>query len=213
MEWLARHAHHLPRIYPDSYPVEEACEDIEYPLQSLQLGQSDDYIFGIKLCRQVTYQHAKHLCALLCFHHHRRPVSDYGVHKQVEELGGEGVSLGHSTVPLEGEVVVSAGSVHHVKPNPVCLEDLERPGADPICHDNLEASVPIQGVIRILEVQEYLKEDHLTHVSKLLQKIGLDGGGLCPMAFPKPVHHIMEWNYCREPLVKKAGDILPKDLY
>ena len=76
--------------------------------------------------------------------------------------------MGHSMVPFEREDKVAAGPGHFGLSVPVRLKESERPGADPVCRDNLKASVPIHGVIRLLEVQEYIKEDRLPHGRKLL---------------------------------------------
>ena len=73
-----------------------------------------------------------------------------------------------SAVPFEREAKVSASPGHHIQMVPVFLKESERPGADPICRDNLEASILIQGIICPLEVQEYLKEALLPHGRKLL---------------------------------------------
>ena len=93
------------------------------------MSRGDEYIFGIKVRRQVPYQHAKSLRALLCFLHHRHPVADDGVHSHIEEHGGQGISLGNSAVPLEGDAIVPAGPVHNGKLAPVRPENPERPGA------------------------------------------------------------------------------------
>ena len=57
---------------------------------------------------------------------------------------------------------------------------------------NLKAYFPIQGIVCLLEVQEYLEEDRLPHGHKLLKDIGLEGGGPRPTACPKPVQHIKD---------------------
>ena len=67
-------------------PVEEACEDFGHPLQPLRLGQGDKSIFDIKMCRQVPYQQANPLPALLGCRHHRHPVVYDGIHDHVPIL-------------------------------------------------------------------------------------------------------------------------------
>ena len=115
-----------------------------------------------------------------------------GIHNHVEELVGQGVYFGHSMIPFQKESKLSAGPGHHGKPVPVCPKELERPGSDPLCLENNEAYVLNQGVIHLLEVQEYLKEDVLPHFHKLLYQIGLKEGNSCHTACPKPVQHVME---------------------
>ena len=69
-----------------------------------------------------------------------------GVRNNVEDLGGQGFSLGNSVVPLEEESIVSACPGYHGKPSPVSLEEPERPGANPVRHENIYSSVLIQDV-------------------------------------------------------------------
>ena len=149
----ASHTHHLPRIFPESDLVEEACEDIECPLQPLRLDPGEKSIVSIKVHRQVSYQREISLRALFRCRHHRQPVVYDIVHNYAEECGGQGVSLGKSALPIEWESIVSAGPFHHSKPDPVCPEEPERSGSDPVRRDNLEASVSIQEIIRLMEVQ------------------------------------------------------------
>ena len=87
---MSIHAHRLLCICPDYEPAEEACEDIEHPLQPLRLGRGGESSAGIKICFQVPYQQTKTLPALIGCHHCRQPVADYGVHDPVEERGGQG---------------------------------------------------------------------------------------------------------------------------
>ena len=138
--------------FPESNPVEEACEDVKRPLHHIRLGLKDESISGIKICRQVPYQQVKPLHTLLGCRHHRHPVADDGAHNHIGECGGQRVSLCHSTIPFEWEAKVSAGPGHHGQPVPVCPKDPECLGDDPMCFENIEACVPIQGIILIMEV-------------------------------------------------------------
>ena len=69
-----------------------------------------------------------------------------GVRTNVEDLGGQGFSLGNSVVPLEEESIVSACPGYHGKLSLVSLGEPERPGANPVRHENIDSSVLIQGV-------------------------------------------------------------------
>ena len=100
--------------------------------------------------------------------------------------------MSHSTVPFEQECKVSAGYGHHGKPVPVWLKGSDCLWIDPVQRKNLNASVPIQGIICLLEVQEYLKEDRLHHRRKMMKQICLERGGPHPTSRPKPVHHIIK---------------------
>ena len=65
-------------------------------------------------------------------------------------------------------------------------------GPTPVRCENLKAYVPIQGIICLLDVRENLEENHLPHGCKLLEQLGLEGGGIYPTARLKPVKHIVE---------------------
>ena len=91
-----------------------------------------------------------------------------GVHDHVEERGEYGVSLCHSAVTFEQEAKVSASPGHHGQLVLVCPKESEHPGADPVRRKDLEASIPIQVSMRLLEVQYYLEEDGLIHFCKML---------------------------------------------
>ena len=66
--------------------------------------------------------------------------------------------------------------------------------------------------MRLLDVQEYLKEDLLTQ-RNLLYQLGLEGGGPHPTSCPKPVQNVMERDGFRETSVQKAGDRFPNHFF
>ena len=75
-----------------------------------------------------------------------------GVHEHIKEGGGQGVDLGNSTLSLEERAILSSGPGQHGELYRVHMKDLERPGSDLVCCKNLEASIPIQGVVRLLGI-------------------------------------------------------------
>ena len=91
-----------------------------------------------------------------------------GVHCQVENRGGQGVSLGHTAVSLEGVGIVSSGPGYLGNPTPLLLENPELPGEHPLHCKDLKTPFPIQGIIRHMEVHKYLVEDCLIHGHKML---------------------------------------------
>ena len=64
--------------------------------------------------------------------------------------------MGHPTVDLERRAMVGPVYCHHLSPSPVSPKDPENPGAHAISIQDVDTSVPIQGTIRLIEVQEYL---------------------------------------------------------
>ena len=55
--------------------------------------------------------------------------------------------MGYATVPFEQKYKVLAGPSHHGQTVPVRLKVLYCPGDDPIRHEDLKTSAPIQGFI------------------------------------------------------------------
>ena len=130
----------------------------------------------------------------------------------LKSVGGQGVALSHADVPFKRYSKVSAGPGRRGQTVPVCTKESDRTGVDPVHRKNLKASVPKQGIICILEVQEYLEYDRLPHGRMLLKQLGLEGSGPRPTARPKPVQHIAKIDGCCELAVQKARDSLPKYL-
>ena len=142
VECLKCHAHLLPHIFMEYNPAEEFCKDVKHPLHPLRLGQRDEFIVCVEVHHQVLYRHAKYLCAHFFLRRQRYPVA-YDIvhghghgHGHVEYLGGQGLSLGNTTVSLEGGVIVTPGPDHHCKLAPVHPENLESPGSNHILCKN-----------------------------------------------------------------------------
>ena len=57
---------------------------------------------------------------------------------------------------------------------------------------DLQSPVLVHGVICLMQVQEDLIEDILTHCFQALKYIGLTGDCTCPTVVPKYMQHIME---------------------
>ena len=92
--------------------------------------------------------------------------------------------------------IVYRGPGHHGQLPAVHPEDPEHPRAYPVFHEILQTHVPVQGTVRLLEVQKYLIADRLPHGGKLLQQIGLEGISPHTAAQPKPIGKFMELD-CR----------------
>ena len=109
--------------------------------------------------------------------------------------------------------MITSGHGHHGDMAPLRLEYPDRPEAYPIRRKNLEASVTIQVIVLLLEVQKYLVENRLPHGRELLEQLGLKNSSPCPTDRPKPVQYVMECYFRSEMLVQKSGDRIPKHLY
>ena len=121
--------------------------------------------------------------------------------------------MDYAAVTFEQKSKVPARPGHHVQAVPVHPKDFYRPGAYPIRYKDLKASVSIQGIICLLEVQVNLKYDRLTHGHNMLEQLGLKGSGPCPPDRPEPMQHIVKLDGHRELAVEEAGDCLSQYLF
>ena len=93
---------------------------------------------------------------------------DNGVYHQVENRGGQRVALVHPTAALEGRAKLAASLLHHLQPIPLCPHEPEHTSNHALYHQYVKAHVLIQGVIHLMEIQEYGMEDRLRHDRQLL---------------------------------------------
>ena len=75
------------------------------------------------------------------------------IHNDVEYRGKEGIALRHSKEPLEGGDMVPPILGHHDELSPVCPEGRNLLGYQVLLIQNVQAPMPVQGVIRLLGVQ------------------------------------------------------------
>ena len=80
-------------------------------------------------------------------------MSDDGVHENIEDHGGQMVSLGHPVLALERRSIVTPGFCHHLEPDILCPKETKCPGAHTVSIQNVETPVPAQVVLRVIEVQ------------------------------------------------------------
>ena len=69
--------------------------------------------------------------------------------------------MGHPAVAFGRRAISTPGFRHYLEPDPLCTKDLERPGDHAVYSQYVETPVPVQGFICLLEIQEYLMDDHL----------------------------------------------------
>ena len=64
--------------------------------------------------------------------------------------------------------MISSRLCYHGESYPVSTEDLYLPGSHVVAYQDVKAQVYFQGILRLLEVQEYIVEDRLPLVRELL---------------------------------------------
>ena len=80
-------------------------------------------------------------------------------------------------VPLERGTAKTPHLCHHGQDVPVPPEQDKFLRSQSVSTKDIDTPVPVQGIIYLVQIQEYLLEDLLPHVYNLLEKLGLEGGG------------------------------------
>ena len=94
---------------------------------------------------------------LRALYHHLHTVLHHHIHHHIEHGGGDQISLCHSTSSLKRHPVIDARLCHHFQLPPIRPEEPKGLGAHAVTFQDMKAPGPVQGVIRLVQVQE----DHL----------------------------------------------------
>ena len=86
-------------------------------------------------------------------------MANHRVYPHIENGGRQCVALGHPYLYAEGCTVVPSGPNHHPQPNPIQLEETKGPGTHSIPLQDTQESGPVQGILRLVKVQEGPMED------------------------------------------------------
>ena len=136
-----------------------------------------------------------------------------GFHHHVEDRGGQRSTLGYTTVSLEGGGEVYVSHRYHPQPIPVRPQDPEHPGSHTASHQDAEAPVPSQGIVRPMGIQGNGAKELLTHGFQLMEQIIPEGG------FPRPTSHteimeaVMVFYHHVQPPVDDTSCGLTQDLH
>ena len=79
---------------------------------------------------------------------------------------------------------MTSGLHRHLDPDPVCLQNAERPRTHSMPRQDIKTAVRVQGVVGILQVEEYVIEDRLPHGYELMKQLCLKVGGPCSSPLP-----------------------------
>ena len=116
----------------------------------------------------------------------------YSVNDHVKDCGLQGVHLSYLAVALEGGPVMDPCHCHHLEPDSVCLHNAERSGPHYIPCQYIKTEVPVQGILGLVQVEEYGMGDCLPHGDELLKHIFLESSGTCSSTRVKAMQSIME---------------------
>ena len=150
---ITGHALRIPNFCTDTNTVEEVCDDVELPLQSLYTGQHSQPVIRVEERRQLLDGLPEPLNYRLRWQHHCHPVPDHVIHHHVEYQAGQRFSLGYPTISLEGGGEVSTSPCDHPQPSPVRLQESDLPGSHAIYRQDVEAPVPVQVVVLLIYIQ------------------------------------------------------------
>ena len=95
-------------------------------------------------------------------------LSHDGVHRDVEDGGGERAALGDTVFSAKGAVVISGGAADEDGLVPKGADEVERLGPNSRVLKNLKAPPPIHGAERLAEIRKDAVEGHLLTGGELL---------------------------------------------
>ena len=73
--------------------------------------------------------------------------------------------------------------------------------------------MPVQGIMRLLQVHKYCVQDFLTHVHSLMKQLSLKGGGTFATNLPETMEDIVEGNGGGETAIKNHRHHLTHHLH
>ena len=88
-------------------------------------------------------------------HRHVQLVPRHHIYHHIESGGGERISLRRSSIPLKSRPTIPARPCHHRHPPPLSPEDPTCSGDHTLTLQDLKAPGPVQGIIRLVQVQEF----------------------------------------------------------
>ena len=95
-------------------------------------------------------------------HHHVDPMSHHCIDQHVEDGWGQRVPLHHPPEYLERRPIVPLPAfANHPQPTPLCPEELESSRHHAVSLQDLQASGPVHGVTRLVQVHTYHLQDLL----------------------------------------------------
>ena len=92
---------------------------------------------------------------------------------------------------MEGLYVVFYLPYHHLEPIPVPVEEAEGHGTHAIYLQDIQEPGPVQGFIRLVQVQEDRVKDLLPHGLNLLDQFDLEVDGPRTTTHPEPMEGVM----------------------
>ena len=101
----------------------------------------------------------------------------------------------------------------HTKPDPVLTKDASAPSYHAITLQDLQAYVPVQGLVCIFQFQKYCALDLFPRGRYLLKKFGLKGSGTRAVTHLKTMEDFVEGNGGCEAAIENFRHYLPHHLH
>ena len=141
------HADCLPEISPQAHPIKQADQVIKCTLEPSGVRQCNHAISHVEEGSLVPTLLSMIAPILRALYHHRHRVYHHCIHHHIKYVGGERISLCHSTRSLKLRLVVSACPCYHCQLPPIRLEDPTGLGAHTVPFHDLQAPGTDQGVM------------------------------------------------------------------
>ena len=115
-------------------------------------------------------------------------------HHHIEYGRHQWVPLCHSSLSVEGFSVVFSCPLHHLKPLPISAEESEVPRPHAISLQDVQAPVPVQCTVCLVQVQEDCVDYRLPHGRNLMEQLDIEGGGPRTATCSESIEGVVEFN-------------------
>ena len=102
---------------------------------------------------------------------------------------------------------------HHLESIPITAGEVEGPGPHFISLQDIQAPGPVQGVVHLVQLQEYRVKDLLPHGHNLLEKFDLEVGSTCTATRPESMEGFVVGGGGGEVAIYNHGHRLPNHLH
>ena len=188
---MTNHSNCLLHVRTKFHPVKKFRQEVQSLFQSGQTWGGKNPIIHVEERRQLLHHPSKPLWICVLPDHHRFPVADYHVHRNIEYSGRQQVALSELLGALEWGAIVAPYLGYHGESFPISTKEAFRPWPESIGDQYLHTPLPFQGVMHLTQVQEYLIEDLLPHFCQMLYQIIFKGGGLCASSRPEHMYYFI----------------------
>ena len=142
--------HGIINLHLLAIPVYKIFQDIQSRLEVGRMRRGKEPIVRLEFfCNPLNHTPETLRSRLLPGEHHN-PVPYHIIHHHVKYGGGDWIPLGYPLVAVELGTVIASRSGHHEDVLPILPEDPLCYKSKSIADEDIQASLPIQGIVEVL---------------------------------------------------------------